>query len=33
MIQEFNQPEAYFGFVQLSTIKFGETLLNYPQLR
>jgi len=31
--EEFNQPEAYFGFVQLSTIKFGETLLNYPQLR
>jgi len=31
--QEFLQPDAPFGFVQLSTIQYGNNGLNYPQIR
>jgi len=31
--EQFSQPEAPFGFVQLSTINYGHTNLNYPILR
>ena len=32
-LQEFSNPEAPFGFVQLSTVKYGNTGLQYPLLR
>ena len=32
-IQEFSNPEATFGFVQLSTIQYGNNGLQYPLLR
>ena len=32
-LQEFSNPEAPFGFVQLSTVHYGNSGLQYPLLR